>query len=297
MMVNQYEGRIDIYLSEKLEKTRSNIQKLIEDGNIKVNEKTIIKSSLKIKDGDIIEVLIPEPKKLDIVAQNIPFDVIFEDEHLIVINKPKGMVVHPAAGNYENTLVNALLYKFEGKLSDINGVIRPGIVHRIDKDTSGLLIVAKTNIAHLRLSEDLKEHKIKRTYFAITDGIIKEDRGTINAPIGRNPKNKLKMAVVPNGKEAITFYEVLERFQNNTFVKLNLKTGRTHQIRVHLSYIGYPIVGDTVYGKKNNQFNIEGQILHAGEIEFYHPITNELMQFQCEIPNYFNEVLKILRDK
>lgn len=297
LIVEDFEGRIDLYLPRVLEKTRSFVQKLIDEGNVFVNQTQIKRASYKIKGGDIIKVIIPEPKMLDLKPQDIDIEVVYEDEYLAVINKPKGMVVHPAVGNYENTLVNALLYKFEGRLSSINGVIRPGIVHRLDKDTSGLLIIAKNDEIHLRLSFMLKEHEIKRVYYAICEGQMKEDRGVINAPIGRHPRNRLKMAVISNGKEAITFFEVIKRFKNYTFLKLSLKTGRTHQIRVHLSYIGHPILGDGLYGKEKNEFNINGQVLHAGEIEFVHPVTNKLMNFKVDLPDYFDRILKILEEK
>lgn len=297
MTVEGFDGRLDRYLSEALSKTRSFVQKIIEEGNVWVNQTRVLKPAYKVKSGDIIKVVIPEPKQLSLVAQDIDIEVVYEDEHLAVINKPRGMVVHPGAGNFENTLVNALLHKFRGKLSSINGVIRPGIVHRLDKDTSGLLVVAKTDEAHIKLSEALKSHQIKRIYYAICEGVLKEDSGVVNAPIGRHPVNRLKMAVVPNGKEAVTYFEVLERFDKYTFIKLRLKTGRTHQIRVHMSYIGYPLLGDSTYGRAKNEFGVQGQVLHAGEIEFVHPITSEVLHFSTELPEYFLEILNILRSR
>ncbi|WAM32818.1 RluA family pseudouridine synthase [Caldicellulosiruptor morganii] len=288
---------MDIFLTKALDRTRSFVQKLIENGNVWVNQKQIVKTSHKVKSGDLIRVVIPEPVSLNLTPQDIDIEIVYEDEHLAVINKPRGMVVHPGAGNYDSTLVNALLYRFEGKLSSINGVIRPGIVHRLDKDTSGLLIVAKTNEAHIKLSEALKNHRIKRVYFAICEGVLEEDSGIINAPIGRHPVNRLKMAVVPNGKEATTYFEVLERFDKYTFVKLRLKTGRTHQIRVHMSYIGHPLLGDVLYGRPKNEFGVEGQLLHAGEIEFVHPVENKPMSFKVELPDYFKEILEALRKR
>ncbi|ABP67513.1 pseudouridine synthase, RluA family [Caldicellulosiruptor saccharolyticus DSM 8903] len=297
MTVEGFDGRLDKYLSEALSKTRSFVQKIIEEGNVWVNQSQVLKPAYKVKSGDIIKVVIPEPKQLSLVAQDIDIEVVYEDEHLAVINKPRGMVVHPGAGNFENTLVNALLHKFSGRLSSINGVIRPGIVHRLDKDTSGLLIVAKTDEAHIKLSEALKSHQIKRIYYAICEGVLKEDSGVINAPIGRHPVNRLKMAVVPNGKEAVTYFEVLERFDKYTFIKLRLKTGRTHQIRVHMSYIGYPLLGDSSYGRAKNEFGVQGQVLHAGEIEFVHPITSKVLHFSADLPEYFLEILNILRNK
>ena len=297
MTVEGFDGRLDKYLSEALSKTRSFVQKIIEEGNVWVNQSQVLKPAYKVKSGDIIKVVIPEPKQLSLVAQDIDIEVVYEDEHLAVINKPRGMVVHPGAGNFENTLVNALLHKFSGRLSSINGVIRPGIVHRLDKDTSGLLIVAKTDEAHIKLSEALKSHQIKRIYYAICEGVLKEDSGVINAPIGRHPVNRLKMAVVPNGKEAVTYFEVLERFDKYTFIKLRLKTGRTLQIRVHMSYIGYPLLGDSSYGRAKNEFGVQGQVLHAGEIEFVHPITSKVLHFSADLPEYFLEILNILRNK
>jgi len=297
LTVEGFDGRLDKYLSEALSKTRSFVQKIIEEGNVWVNQSQVLKPAYKVKSGDIIKVVIPEPKQLSLVAQDIDIEVVYEDEHLAVINKPRGMVVHPGAGNFENTLVNALLHKFSGRLSSINGVIRPGIVHRLDKDTSGLLIVAKTDEAHIKLSEALKSHQIKRIYYAICEGVLKEDSGVINAPIGRHPVNRLKMAVVPNGKEAVTYFEVLERFDKYTFIKLRLKTGRTHQIRVHMSYIGYPLLGDSSYGRAKNEFGVQGQVLHAGEIEFVHPITSKVLHFSADLPEYFLEILNILRNK
>lgn len=297
MTVEGFDGRLDKYLSEALSKTRSFVQKIIEEGNVWVNQTQVLKPAYKVKSGDIIKVVIPEPKQLSLVAQDIDIEVVYEDEHLAVINKPRGMVVHPGAGNFENTLVNALLHKFSGRLSSINGVIRPGIVHRLDKDTSGLLIVAKTDEAHIKLSEALKSHQIKRIYYAICEGVLKEDSGVINAPIGRHPVNRLKMAVVPNGKEAVTYFEVLERFDKYTFIKLRLKTGRTHQIRVHMSYIGYPLLGDSSYGRAKNEFGVQGQVLHAGEIEFVHPITSKALHFSADLPEYFVEILNMLRNR
>ncbi|AEM73404.1 RluA family pseudouridine synthase [Caldicellulosiruptor acetigenus] len=297
MTVEGFDGRLDKYLSEALSKTRSFVQKIIEEGNVWVNQTQVLKPAYKVKSGDIIKVVIPEPKQLSLVAQDIDIEVVYEDEHLAVINKPCGMVVHPGTGNFENTLVNALLHKFSGRLSSINGVIRPGIVHRLDKDTSGLLIVAKTDEAHIKLSEALKSHQIKRIYYAICEGVLKEDSGVINAPIGRHPVNRLKMAVVPNGKEAVTYFEVLERFDKYTFIKLRLKTGRTHQIRVHMSYIGYPLLGDSSYGRAKNEFGVQGQVLHAGEIEFVHPITSKVLHFSADLPEYFVEILNMLRNR
>lgn len=288
--------RLDVWLSQKLDDlSRSYIQKLIDEGMIVVNDKKV-KSGLKLKAGDEVKVVVPPPVDLDIKAENIDLDIVYEDSDIIVINKPKDMVVHPAAGHYEGTLVNALMKHCGDSLSDINGVIRPGIVHRIDKDTSGLLVVAKNNESHLKLSDDLKSHDIKRVYMALTDGVIKENSGTIDAPIGRHPTDRKKMAVnVKNGRPAVTHFNVVDRFENNTLVRVSLETGRTHQIRVHMSYIGYPITGDTVYGRKKPLYKTDGQVLHATQLELRHPRTNEKMVFEAPIPEYFKNILKLLK--
>ena len=273
---------------------RSQIQKLIEDGNVTVNG-SVIKGSYKVKLNDLIEVSIPDPVELDIKAENIPLDIVFEDEHMLVINKPQGMVVHPAAGNYEGTLVNALMYHCKGSLSGINGVMRPGIVHRIDKDTSGLLLVAKTNEAHLSLSEQIKAKTAHRHYICLVHGIVANKRGIIDAPIGRHPTNRLKMAVTPNNsKDAVTHFEVLEHLNNASYVACDLETGRTHQIRVHMQYIGHPIIGDPLYLSKNS-FGLAGQALHAERISFDHPVSGERMEFTVEAPKYFKDLLDRLR--
>jgi len=286
--------RIDKYIQIE-NMPRSQVQKLIDEGNVTVNGK-VVKTSYKLKSGDEITVVVPDPVELDVKAENIPLDIVFEDEHMLVINKPQGMVVHPAAGNYEGTLVNALLYHCKGSLSGINGVLRPGIVHRIDKDTSGLLLVAKTNEAHLSLSEQIKNKTAYRHYICITTGHILQKKGIINAPIGRHPTSRLKMAVTPtNSKEAITHFEVLEYLNNATYVALKLETGRTHQIRVHMQYIGHPIVGDPLYLNKN-AYNLKGQALHAERISFNHPKTNERMEFYAPPPKYFTELLEKLRN-
>lgn len=270
--------------------SRSAAQKLIADGMVTVNGKAISKSCV-ITAGDEISAVIPEPQELEVVAENIPLEIIYEDDHLLVVNKPKGMVVHPAAGNYSGTLVNALMYHCRGRLSSINGVIRPGIVHRIDKNTSGLLIVAKTDAAHNGLAAQIKEHSFTREYRAIVCGHLKETEGTVDAPIGRHPTDRKKMTVTErNSKHAVTHYTVLEEFPKHTFVKLRLETGRTHQIRVHMSYIGHPVLGDDVYGKEFK--GLVGQCLHAGKIGFVHPITYEYMEFESELPQYFCEALK-----
>jgi 23S rRNA pseudouridine1911/1915/1917 synthase len=288
--------RIDAWISSKLEDySRSYIQKLLNDGLVLVNG-SLVKSNYKVKLNDAITVQIPEPEKLNIMPESIEVPVLYEDEHILVVNKPKGMVVHPAAGNYSGTLVNALMNYCGDSLSSINGVIRPGIVHRIDKDTSGVLVVAKSNEAHEKLSLKLKDHDINRVYVALVHGIIREDSGKIDAPIGRHPVDRKKMAVnTKNGRRAVTYFKVLERFKAATFVEVRLETGRTHQIRVHMSYIGYPIIGDEVYGKKKDKYDIGGQALHAKLLGFVHPVTNEYMEFEAELPDYFKELLEDLR--
>lgn len=292
---NDINKRLDVFISEKLEgKSRSYVQGLIEEEKVRVNEK-LKKSNYKLKLNDLVIVDVPEVTALEIEKEDIPLDILYEDNDVIVINKPQDMVVHPAPGNYSGTLVNALLYHCND-LSGINGVVRPGIVHRIDKDTSGILVIAKNDNAHNRLAEQLKEHSMTRTYYALVEGKLKEDSGTINAPIGRHPVERIKMAVVKNnGKEAITHYKVLERFNHYTLVKCNLETGRTHQIRVHMAYIGHPLVGDTVYGFKKQKFKLQGQVLHAKELGFIHPTRNEYMKFTSNIPKYFEDLLGNLR--
>ncbi|MBE7013610.1 MAG: RluA family pseudouridine synthase [Ruminococcaceae bacterium] len=289
--------RIDKYISNLYsEYTRNNIQNLIDNGAVTVNLKTV-KSNYKVRMGDEITVEIPEPKELDIKAENIPLDIVYEDSDILVINKPKGMVVHPACGNYEGTLVNALLGYCKDSLSEINGIIRPGIVHRIDKDTSGLLLVAKNNRAHLSLAEQIKEHSAKREYLALVIGEVKED-GTVNLPIGRCEKDRKKMAVTyKNSKEAVTHYFVKERYEGYTLLECKLETGRTHQIRVHLSHIGKPILGDNVYGPKKQKIIINGQMLHAHRIEFTHPTSGKAMSFTAPLPKYFLEILEKLSKK
>lgn len=286
--------RIDKYLAEIIEnKSRSFIQGLIDNNNIMVNDK-IIKSNYKLKVHDIISVVLPEPLELEVQPENIPLDIIYEDSEVIVVNKHQGMVVHPAPGNYHGTLVNALLYHCKD-LSGINGIIRPGIVHRIDKDTSGILVVAKNDNSHKFLAEQLKEHTMKREYNALVEGIVKKDFGTINEKIGRDPKERIKMAIVKDGREAITHYEVLERYSHNTLIKCNLETGRTHQIRVHMTHIGHPLVGDPIYGYKKSKFKLQGQLLHAKILGFIHPTKKEFLEFSSELPSYFKSILEKLR--
>lgn len=285
--------RLDKFIADNSEISRSFAAKLAEDGKISVNGKTAGKKT-KLKNGDKIVIEIPEPETLEAIPQDIPLDILYEDDYVIVVNKPQGMVVHPAPGNHDGTLVNGLLYHCS--LSSINGVIRPGIVHRIDKDTSGLLIVAKTNEAHEALSAQLKERKALRKYNCIVNGSIKEDSGTINKPIGRHPQDRKKMAVIEGGREAITHYRVLERFGAYTFVECILETGRTHQIRVHMASTGHSIVGDPLYGIKKEKFKTNGQLLHARTIGFTHPKTHKLMQFDSELPEYFTRILNRLRN-
>ena len=287
--------RLDKYLVSQLEDfTRSAVSKLIEGGQVKVNDKTASKN-YKCKAGDRVEIEIPDPVELDVTAENIPLDIVYEDSDLLVVNKPKGMVVHPAAGNYSGTLVNALLYHCKDSLSGINGVIRPGIVHRIDKDTSGLLIVAKNDTAHLDLAQQIKEHSFHRAYQAVVYGNFKEDNGTVNQPIGRHPKDRKKMAVTyKNSKNAVTHYEVISRYEKFTHIRCVLETGRTHQIRVHMAYIGHPLAGDEVYGPKKVITELNGQCLHAGELGFVHPRTKEYMEFTAPLPEYFTNFLKKL---
>lgn len=289
---NGISDRIDKYISENTELSRSYAAKLASDGLISVNGVSADKK-YKLKGGERIVIEVPEPESLEAVPQNIPLDIVYEDDYIIVVNKPQGMVVHPAPGNPDGTLVNGLLYHCS--LSGINGVIRPGIVHRIDKDTSGLLVVAKTNAAHESLAEQLKERKALRRYYCIVNGNIREDEGVIDKPIGRHPIDRKRMAVVAGGREAVTHYKVLERFKGYSLVECRLETGRTHQIRVHMAYIGHSIVGDPVYGIKKERFKTDGQLLHAKTIGFVHPVTGELMEFDSELPEYFTKILNKLR--
>ena len=288
--------RVDKLLADSMDGfTRSGIQHLLSDGNVTCGAKPITKN-YKCREGDEIKVFVPDAKPLDIEAQNIPLDIVYEDEYLLVVDKPKGMVAHPANGNYDGTLVNALMHHCGDSLSGINGVIRPGIVHRIDKDTSGLLIVAKTDAAHIGLAEQIKEHSFTRAYEAVVYGNIKDDEGTICQPIGRNPKDRKKMAVVyTNSKPATTHYKVLQRFGSFTYIRCVLETGRTHQIRVHMALIGHPIAGDSMYGPKKAITELNGQCLHAKQIGFVHPITNEYMEFESDLPEYFTKFLTKLK--
>jgi len=288
--------RIDAWIASKLERfSRTYVQKLLSEQRITVNGRHV-KSNYRLKTNDEVVINVPEPEKLEVKPEKINIEILYEDEDILVVNKPKGMVVHPAFGNYSGTLVNAVMEYCGDRLSDINGVIRPGIVHRIDKDTSGVLVIAKNNAAHEFLSAKLKKHDINRIYVAVVEGVIKEDRGKIDAPIGRHPVERKKMAVnTKNGRRAVTHFRVLERFKNHTYVELKLETGRTHQIRVHMSFIGHPVVGDMVYGRKKQRFNIEGQALHARLLGFEHPATGKYVEFEAEPPEYFKELLEELR--
>ncbi|MDD6042389.1 MAG: RluA family pseudouridine synthase [Eubacteriaceae bacterium] len=294
---NQQNTRIDLLLSLSLEGTsRSFIQKLFDKEKISVNGSICDSKKYKVKTGDRIEISIPEPETLEIEAEDIPLEIVYEDDDLLVVNKPKGMVVHPAVGNYTGTLVNAIMYHCGDRLSSINGVIRPGIVHRIDKDTSGLLMIAKNDMAHEALSKQLSEHSITRKYMALVYDNIKEESGTVDAPIGRDPKNRLRQAVTDqNSKRAVTHYRVLERFGKYTLIEAQLETGRTHQIRVHMAHIKHPLVGDMVYGPRKQSINVEGQMLHAKVLGFVHPRTGEYMEFDSQLPEYYQEVLQWLR--
>ncbi|MBU3091528.1 RluA family pseudouridine synthase [Clostridium sp. CM028] len=287
--------RLDVFVSSKFEnKSRAYIQGIIEGENAAVNEKCR-KSNYKLKLDELITLGIPDPVELDVKAEEIHLDVLYEDSDVIVINKPQDMVVHPAPGNYSGTLVNALLNHCTD-LSGINGVLRPGIVHRIDKDTSGALVVAKNDNAHNSLAAQLKDHSMTRSYLALVEGIIKSDVGTIDEPIGRHPKDRIKMAVVESGKKAVTHFKVIERFDSNTLVECNLETGRTHQIRVHMARIGHPLVGDLIYGYKKQSFNLKGQALHAKKLGFIHPSTNEYMEFISPLPSYFEKLITKLKN-
>ena len=294
---NQEGDRIDRYLSEELEdRSRSYIQKLIKEQYVKVNDKPV-KSNYRLSLGDMVEIDLPEAKEPDIVPEDIPMDILYEDQDIIMINKPKQMVVHPAPGHYSGTLVNALMYHCGDELSGINGTMRPGIVHRIDMDTTGSLVVCKNDMAHQSLSAQLKEHSIRRIYVAIVHGNIKEDSGTVNAPIGRHPTERKKMSThCKNGREAITHYQVLERFGDYTYIQCELETGRTHQIRVHMASIGHPLLGDQVYGPKKCPFpTLQGQTLHARTLGIIHPRTGEYLEVNAPLPDYFEELLESLR--
>lgn len=295
-IVKDFNIRLDKFLTEKLsEMSRSHIQKLIRDGNVTVNKKAV-KANYKVSLGEIIEIDIPEPECLDIVPENIPLDILYEDEDILVVNKPKGMVVHPAPGHYSGTLVNAIMFHCKENLSGINGVLRPGIVHRIDMNTTGSLLICKNDKSHRFLAEQLKEHSITRKYHAIVYGNLKEDNGTIESPIGRHPVERKKMSTKSkNGRPAVTHYHVLERFGNFTYIECQLETGRTHQIRVHMSSIGHPILGDDLYGPVKCPYTLEGQTLHAKILGIVHPTTKEYIEFDAPLPAYFLDLLEKLR--
>lgn len=292
---NQEGVRLDAFVTESFDSSysRSFYKRLIDDGKVTVNGKVITKAGTKLSSGDKVEADIPQPREDDsFVAQDIPLDIVYEDSDLLVINKPQGMVVHPAAGHYEGTLVNALLAHCKDELSDINGVLRPGIVHRIDKDTSGLMLACKNNFTHLKLADMLSRHEIVREYRALVYGFVKEDKGMIDAPVGRSSNDRRKMAVTKEGKSAVTHFEVVERLGEITDLKLVLETGRTHQIRVHMAYIGHPVVGDPVYAPRRKNYGLSGQALHSQAITFVHPRTGETMHFETELPDYYKNVLK-----
>ncbi len=288
--------RIDRYLSDQCQDiSRSYLQKLLKEESVLVEEKPV-KSNYKVNTGERISLTLPEIREPEIVPEDIPLDIIYEDKDIILINKPKGMVVHPAAGHYSGTLVNGLMSHCRSELSGINGVMRPGIVHRIDMDTTGVLIVCKNDMAHNSISQQLKEHSITRRYAAIVHGVLKDDEGTINAPIGRHPIDRKKMSInEKNGRDAITHYRVLERFRQYTYIECQLETGRTHQIRVHMASTGHPLLGDSVYGPAKCPFRLNGQTLHAGVLGIIHPRTGEYMEFSAPLPDYFEELLRKLR--
>ena len=289
--------RVDKYLALILPSlSRSYIQKQIDDGLLTINS-VVKKSNYRLKADDEIKLQVPDSVEPDIKPQNIPLDIVYEDEDVCIVNKPQGMVVHPSAGHYEDTLVNALLYHLNGRLSGINGVLRPGIVHRIDKDTSGLLIICKNDFSHGKIAAQLKEHSANRIYHAIVHGVLKDDEGTIDTYIERNPLDRKKMCVSNTGKRAITHYKVLERFKDYTYIELKLETGRTHQIRVHMSHIGHPLMGDPVYMPRKEPIHCAGQMLHAKSIGFVSPSKNEYIEFDSDLPDHFKKALEYLRNK
>ncbi len=289
--------RIDKYIAKCLpDLSRVMVQKLIEEKQILVNEKSV-KTSYTVQKGDKITITIPEAKETTLKPQDIPLDIVYEDDDILVVNKAKGMVVHPAAGNPEGTLVNAVMAHCKGNLSGIGGELRPGIVHRLDKDTSGLLIVAKNDKAHIQMSKQIQDREVKKIYIALVRGIISENEATINMPIGRSMQDRKKMAVTKKGKEAITHFQVLERFDKYTLFKVKIDTGRTHQIRVHMAEIGHPVVGDMLYSNGKNEFGVEGQMLHATSLDFKHPVTQKPLHLEAPLPEYFEEVLKQLKNK
>lgn len=289
--------RIDSWLSEHIDGlTRSAVQNLLSEQAVNADGKSV-KKNYKLAGGEVLTVIMPELREVDLAAEDIPLDIVYEDEDIVVVNKPRGMVVHPAVGNWSGTLVNALMFHCGESLSGINGEHRPGIVHRIDKDTSGLLVVAKNDRAHQSLAEQIQVHSAGRRYFAVVYGCPREETGTIQAPIARHPVDRKKMAVLAGGREAITHYQVLEHYQGYTLMKFRLETGRTHQIRVHMAHIGHPIIGDPLYGPAKDKWKLQGQCLHAGELELTHPVTGERMLFEAPLPEYFEKVLQKLRNQ
>ena len=289
--------RADVWLTDQLEPmTRSAVQRLLAEGQV-LREGRVLTKNSRLSGGERLEITLPDPEPVDVLPQNIPLDIVYEDDDVIVVNKPKGLVVHPAPGHPDGTLVNALMYHCGDSLSGIGGELRPGIVHRIDRDTSGLLIAAKNDVAHQKLAAQLQDHTLARTYHCIVTGRLREDSGTVNAPIGRHPVERKKMAVVANGRPAVTHWKVLERFPGFTYVECRLETGRTHQIRVHMAYLGHPIWGDTVYGGKKPVPGLQGQCLHAVGLRFLHPRTGEPVELCCALPEEFQAKLRNLRAK
>ena len=290
---NQAGERIDRFLADSQDLTRSFLQKILKEGEVIVNGKSV-KANYKLRKGDRIEFEIPEAVEPDIVAEDIPLSILYEDADVLVVDKPKGMVVHPAAGHYGRTLVNAVMYHCKGELSGINGVLRPGIVHRIDRDTTGSIIICKNDMAHNEIARQLKEHSINRRYRAIVTGVLKDEEGTIEGAIGRDKKDRKKMAITADGKPAVTHYRVLQRFKHYTYVECVLETGRTHQIRVHMASIGHPLLGDEVYGRRSDKYKCEGQCLHAMTLGFHHPRTGEYIEVNAPLPPYFEHLLAVL---
>lgn len=290
---NQAGERIDRFLADSQDLTRSFLQKILKEGEVIVNGKSV-KANYKLRKGDRIEFEIPEAVEPDIVAEDIPLSILYEEADVLVVDKPKGMVVHPAAGHYSRTLVNAVMYHCKGELSGINGVLRPGIVHRIDRDTTGSIIICKNDMAHNEIARQLKEHSINRRYRAIVTGVLKDEEGTIEGAIGRDKKDRKKMAITADGKPAVTHYRVLQRFKHYTYVECVLETGRTHQIRVHMASIGHPLLGDEVYGRRSDKYKCEGQCLHAMTLGFHHPRTGEYIEVNAPLPPYFEHLLAVL---
>lgn len=290
---NQAGERIDRFLADSQDLTRSFLQKILKEGEVIVNGKSV-KANYKLRKGDRIEFEIPEAVEPDIVAEDIPLSILYEDADVLVVDKPKGMVVHPAAGHYSRTLVNAVMYHCKGELSGINGVLRPGIVHRIDRDTTGSIIICKNDMAHNEIARQLKEHSINRRYRAIVTGVLKDEEGTIEGAIGRDKKDRKKMAITADGKPAVTHYRVLQRFKHYTYVECVLETGRTHQIRVHMASIGHPLLGDEVYGRRSDKYKCEGQCLHAMTLGFHHPRTGEYIEVNAPLSPYFEHLLAVL---